>query len=147
MALSKDLVGTKLQDYTVTVERGKIKEFCKAIGETNPIYLDPEAAKAAGYEDTPIPPTFQTTFVFWGYESFWEDVSSMEIDIKKLLHMKEEYKYLKPIYPGTTIHASGGVTDVKISGKLDTVAFTTTYKDDKGDPCIEAEMAIMIPKG
>ena len=147
MALSKDLVGTKLSDYSVAVERGKIKEFCKAIGETNPIYLDPEAAKAAGYEDTPIPPTFQTTFVFWGYETFWEDVSNMGIDVKRLLHMKEEYTYLKPVYPGMSMSATGAFTDVKI-GKMDMVTFSTTYKDEKGDACIEAEMAIVMrPEG
>lgn len=143
MALSKDLVGTKLADYSVTVERGKIKEFCKAIHETNPIYLDPAVARENGYEDTPIPPTFQTSFVFWGYETFWDDVANMGIDVKRLLHMKEEYTYHKPIYPGTVISASGAVTDVKL-GKMDMVTFSTTYKNEKGEACIDAEMAIVM---
>ncbi len=147
MTLSKDLVGRKLSDYTITVERGKIKEFCKAIGETNPIYLDQAAARQAGFADTPIPPTFQTTFVFWGYETFWQDVAAMGLDVKRLLHMKEEYTYLKPVYPGMTMAASGEVVDVK-TGKMDMVTFKTSYKNEKGEPCIEAEMAIVIrPEG
>lgn len=147
MALSKDIVGRKLADYSVAVERGKIKEFCKAIGETNPIYLDQEAARKAGYDDTPIPPTFQTSFVFWGYETFWQDVEDMGIDVKRLLHMKEEYTYHKPVYPGMVMSASGEVTDVKI-GKMDMVTFSTTYKNEQGEPCIDAEMAIVMrPEG
>lgn len=43
--ISKDLIGTKLDRYEFDVERGKIREFCQAIGETNPIYFDVEAAK------------------------------------------------------------------------------------------------------
>ncbi|HMW62104.1 MAG TPA: MaoC family dehydratase N-terminal domain-containing protein, partial [Leptospiraceae bacterium] len=68
-------------------------------------------------------------------------------DISRLLHMKEEYTYLKPVYPGTTIHAAGKVIDVK-TGKMDMVTFKTTYANEKGEPCILAEMAIVIrPEG
>ena len=80
MAVSKDLVGKKLNPYSFTVERGKVKEFCRAIGETNPVFLDPAKAKEAGFEDTPIPPTFQTTFQFWGYPEIFSDMSQMGID-------------------------------------------------------------------
>ncbi|MBL8021033.1 MAG: MaoC family dehydratase N-terminal domain-containing protein [Leptospirales bacterium] len=147
MALSKDILGKKLDAYKFTVERGKVKEFCKAIGETNPIYLDPAEAKKAGFEDTPIPPTFQTTFQFWGYPKIWDDMRAMGIDTARLLHMKEEYTYLKPIYPGTTISAQGEVCDVK-TGKMDMVTFKTAYLNEKGEACIEAEMAIVIrPEG
>lgn len=147
MALSKEIVGRKMDPYTFTVERGKLKEFCIAIGETNPIYTDPKAAKEAGFADTPIPPTMQTTFQFWGYPKIWDDMKGMGIDISRLLHMKEEYTYLKPVYPGTVIHAQGEVIDVK-TGKMDMVTFKTTYKNEKGEACIDAEMAIVIrPEG
>ncbi|MBE7440135.1 MAG: MaoC family dehydratase N-terminal domain-containing protein [Spirochaetales bacterium] len=148
MAISKDLAGKKLPSYSYTVERGKVREFCLAIGEQNPIYTDPVAARAAGFEDTPVPPTFQTTFVFWGwgFENFWKDLSGLGIDTSRLLHMKEEYTYLRPIYPGTVIKAEGEISDVK-TGKMDMVTFKTVYSDDRG-PCIEAEMAIVMrPEG
>lgn len=145
--LSKDIIGRKFDKFNFTVERGKVQEFCKAIGETNPIYLDPKAAKEAGFDDTPIPPTFQTVFTFWGYPKFWEDMTAMGIDITRLLHMKEEYTYLKPIYPGNTISADGGVVDVK-TGKMDMVTFKNVYSNEKGEVCIEAEMGIVMrPEG
>jgi len=145
--LSKDIIGTKLQPYTIAVERGKIKEFCEAIGETNPLYTDLEAAKAAGFEDTPIPPTFQTSFQFWGNKTLWTDMQKMGIDTERLLHMKEDYTYVKPIYPDTMIHATGEVTDVKI-GKMNMVTMRTDFKDDKGETRLVAEMGIVIrPEG
>ncbi|MSQ33703.1 MAG: MaoC family dehydratase [Dehalococcoidia bacterium] len=43
---------------TMTVERGKIAEFARAIGDNNPIYFDQTKARAAGFADIPAPPTF-----------------------------------------------------------------------------------------
>ncbi len=145
--LSKDIIGRKLDSYSITVERGKIREFCKAIGETNPIYFDSEAARAAGYADTPAPPTFQTTFMFWGYPKIWDDMSSVGIDIQRLLHMKEDYVYHKPLYPGMVITTQPEISDVKI-GKMNMVTFRSVFRDEKNEPVIEAEMAIVIrPEG
>ncbi|MBW7857028.1 MAG: MaoC family dehydratase N-terminal domain-containing protein [Leptonema sp. (in: Bacteria)] len=145
--LSKDLIGRKLKKYTMPVERGKIREFCMAIGETNPIYFDKEAAQKAGFEDIPSPPTFQTSFQFWGYPEIFDDMNDMGIDTNRLLHMKEEYKYLKPVYAGTNIHAEGEVVDVK-TGKMDMATFKTDFKNDKGEVCIEARMSIVLrPEG
>ncbi len=150
MALSKELVGTKLKSFEVEVERGKIREFCQAIGETNPIYWDAEAARKAGFEDTPAPPTFQTSFVFWGYgyDRFWADLKALGIDTDRLLHMKEEYTYHRPLYPGMKIRGEAEVIDVK-TGKMDMLTLKSVYADAKsGQPCIEAEMAIVIrPEG
>jgi acyl dehydratase len=143
MQLTKDIIGQKLKSYTIQVEKGKIREFCMAIGETNPIYFSEEEAKKAGYQGIPIPPTFQTTFQFWGYPEIFEDMRKMGIDTDRLLHMKEEYTYLKPIYAGMTIKAEGEVVDVK-TGKMEVVTFRTTYKDEKGEPCIIAEMGIIL---
>jgi len=48
MELDKKLIGHEFAPFTATVEAGKIKLFCKAIGEEDPIYSDEAAAKAAG---------------------------------------------------------------------------------------------------
>ena len=42
------------------VSREKIREFADAIGDANPLYRDPEAARAAGHPDVIAPPTFLT---------------------------------------------------------------------------------------
>ena len=57
MQLDKKLVGHTFKAFTTTVEAGKIRLFCKAIGEENPIYVDEEAAKKAGYRAIPPSPT------------------------------------------------------------------------------------------
>ena len=59
-AIDKKHVGHKFPAFTTTVEAGKIRLFCKAIGEENPIHTDEAAAKAAGYRTIVAPPTFIT---------------------------------------------------------------------------------------
>ena len=44
------------ETYFVGVE--KIREFARAIGDENPLYIDRDAARAAGYPDVVAPPTF-----------------------------------------------------------------------------------------
>ena len=145
--LSKDIIGKKLDPYTITVEKGKIREFCMAIGETNPVYFDLDAAKKAGYANIPIPPTFQTSFMFWGYPKIWDDMRELGIDTERLLHMKEEYTFIKPVVAGMEIKAQAEVSDVK-TGKMNMVTFKTVYSSLTGEALIEAEMAIVIrPEG
>lgn len=143
--LDKDkLLGTKFPPFSFPIERGKVREFCLAIGENNPIFLDLNAAKEAGFSDIPIPPTFQTAIIFWGCPTFFQDINNLGIDMKRLLHMKEEYKYHKPIYPGVSISAQMQITDVK-TGKMDMVTFEAKHKDAKsGDLYITAAMTIVL---
>ncbi|PWS52277.1 hypothetical protein DLE01_06255, partial [Streptomyces sp. FT05W] len=59
MALDQSFVGrTYPPTPAYEVGREKIREFAEAVGDTNPAYTDPEAAKALGYSDVIAPPTF-----------------------------------------------------------------------------------------
>ena len=49
MQLDKKVIGHEFEAFSTTVEAGKVKLFCKAIGEEDPIYVDEAAAKKAGY--------------------------------------------------------------------------------------------------
>jgi hypothetical protein len=51
-------IGRELPAATFDIERGRLAFFARAIGETDPVYLDPDAARAAGHPDIPAPPTF-----------------------------------------------------------------------------------------
>ena len=46
--------------FLVTAER--IASFCAAVGDYNPLYLDPEAAKAGPYAEIVAPPAFVASF-------------------------------------------------------------------------------------
>src|SRR4029453_4504211 len=58
MPLNASLEGKEYGEVTLPVVREQVMEFADAIGERNPIFRDPEAARAAGYPEQVAPPTF-----------------------------------------------------------------------------------------
>ncbi|OQY38327.1 MAG: hypothetical protein B6229_06115 [Spirochaetaceae bacterium 4572_7] len=143
MALDLSYKGKKFPSYTFKVEHCKIKELCGAIGDQNPIYFDSEEAKKEGYKDSPAPLTFATLMSFWGYPEIWGKMTEIGIDIKRLLHAKEEYEYLDLIYPGDTLEGTVSV-DALRDGKMQMAAFKTEFKRD-GLVVLVAKMTIMVP--
>ena len=143
MALDLSYKGKKFPSYTFKVEHCKIKELCGAIGDQNPIYFDSEEAKKEGYKDSPAPLTFATLMSFWGYPEIWGKMTDIGIDIKRLLHAKEEYEYLDLIYPGDTLEGTVSVDSLR-DGKMQMAAFKTEFKRD-GQVVLVAKMTIMVP--
>ena len=50
-------IGHVTDPYAVTVEKGRLRDFARATGQSDRVYLDEEAAKAAGYRGLLAPPT------------------------------------------------------------------------------------------
>src|SRR5438067_10152730 len=66
MAVDKSLIGTPTGKSKITIERGPVSNFAKAVQDDNRIYQDPEAAKAAGFDNIPVPPTYSFAMAHWG---------------------------------------------------------------------------------
>ena len=58
MSVKKDAAGKQWPPVTYEVGLEKIREYARAVGETNRVYLDREAALAAGFRDVVAPPMF-----------------------------------------------------------------------------------------
>ena len=59
--MDRNAIGRESKPAINEVEKGSIRKFAEAIGETNPIYFEEAAARAAGYRSVVAPPTFPTT--------------------------------------------------------------------------------------
>lgn len=144
--LNMDALGKEFPSYTFDVERCKIKELCLAIGDDNPIFFDKDAAKKAGYKDTPAPLTFATVMNFWGYTEIWDRMKEIGIDIQKLLHASEEYEYFSQIYPGDKIIGVVKVDSLRSGGAMDIATFQSTYTRE-GEVVLIAKMKIVVMTG
>jgi acyl dehydratase len=118
-----DVKGKEYAPFTVTVERGKIKEFARAIGDLSPFYLDDAVGRASEWGDIIAPPTFPTTF-----RDETADTGSMlrdlGVDIGRILHGEQEFEHYKPIRPGETYLCRSRVTDIyEKTGRSGAMAF------------------------
>jgi len=133
MQLDKKLIGHEFKAFDATAEAGKVRLFCKAIGEENPIYSDEAAAKAAGYKAVPVPPTF--------LQALTNDdpvkgglLRLLGVDIGLILHGEQHYDYYAPVFVGDTITCQQKVTDIydKKGGALWFVVSETSMKNKAG---------------
>src|SRR3954467_4965537 len=62
MPVNTQTIGKSYPPTVYAVGREKIKEYAYAVGESNPLHLDAEAARAAGYRDVVAPPMFAVVY-------------------------------------------------------------------------------------
>jgi hypothetical protein len=57
-------VGKESDPWVCEVDRTAVRMFARAVGHTDPVYYDVDAARTAGYSDLPAPPGYLGTPVF-----------------------------------------------------------------------------------
>jgi len=132
--MNKSEIGNSGNPVTMHVERGKIREFARAIKDDNPIYFDEEHAKRVAGGIVP-PPTFSMTL------GFWDDGRNRPLltyDVRRLLHGEQEFEYLAAIHAGDTLTAVGRVADVyektgSRGGMMTFGILETTFTNQRGE--------------
>jgi acyl dehydratase len=132
--MNKGEIGNTGKPVTMHVERGKIREFARAIKDDNPVYFDEEVAKRTAGGIVP-PPTFTMTL------GFWDDGRNRPLltyDVRRLLHGEQEFEYLLPIHAGDVLTATGRVSDVfekpgSRGGAMTFGVIETTFTNQRGE--------------
>ncbi|HTQ16428.1 MaoC family dehydratase N-terminal domain-containing protein [Mycobacterium sp.] len=145
MAIDKSVVGTALPTSTLTVERNRLRFFAKSIGETDPIYTDVAAAKAAGHPDLPAPPTFLFSVELESPDPF-AFLESLGVDLRFVLHGEQSFSYHALAYPGDELVATPRITDVytKKGGALEFLVKHTAITRADGTAIAELQSVIVI---
>ena len=120
--INRSVLGKEYPPYPVTVERGRIKDFARAIGDLNPFYLDDRVGAASAWGDIIAPPTFPVSFRDeTGGAALLRDLG---VDISRVLHGEQEFELHRPILPGETFLCRSTVVDIyEKSGRSGAMAF------------------------
>ena len=134
--INKALLGKEYPPYAVTVERGKIKEFARAIGDDDPLYLDDRVGAASAWGDVIAPPTFSITFRNEAADTtaFLKELGT---DISRILHGEQEFEIFRPLQPGQTYLCRAKIVDIfEKTGRSGPMAFVvreTTIADGSNE--------------
>jgi acyl dehydratase len=136
--IDKKWMGYELPVSTLPLERGRLRAFARAIGETDPVYVDVEAARAAGYPDLPAPPTF----LFAAEQDSGTQMAmaeAMGISLDKLLHGEQGFTYHRPACAGDTVTVRTRVSEIydKKGGALEFVVTLSEACNQHGEPVAE----------
>jgi acyl dehydratase len=111
MPLDQAAVGKTYPPTLYAVGREKIKEYALATGETDPLHLDPEAARAAGHRDVVAPPMFAVVYSAqaMGPAIFDPEVG---IDFARMVHGGQEFKWGPLVIAGDEITTEVSVKSI-----------------------------------
>jgi acyl dehydratase len=144
----KSLIGRQMSAGSVDVEKGRLRFFAKAIGETNPVYSDESAARDAGHPGLPVPPTFLMCLNS-EIGDLVETLRVLEMDLGRILHAEQSFTYHRMAYAGDTLSFSTKVVDVyeKKGGALVFVVQETLVTNQKGEHIADLRSALVERKG
>ncbi|WP_329240218.1 MaoC family dehydratase N-terminal domain-containing protein [Actinoallomurus sp. NBC_01490] len=134
----------KLPTYDVQLERGRLRFFAKAIGETNPVYSDLDAARLAGHRDLPVPPTFFFSVSLEADDPF-RYLTDVGIDLRHVLHGEQHFAYGAMAYAGDTLIVGEQIVDVtsKRGGAMELLTKETTFSRE-GEQVAVATTVIVV---
>lgn len=117
MPLNRDFIGRSFPaSAPYEVSRVKIKDFANAIGDSNPAYLDKEAAQALGHPDVIAPPTFAIVISFqMGAQVVFDQ--GLGLDYSRVVHGEQSFSYVRPIHAGDVLVGTPRITDIRDAGR------------------------------
>ncbi len=111
MAVNTDVIGKTYPPADYAVGREKVREYARAVGESDPLHLDVEAARAAGHEDVVAPPMFAVVYAMPAIAAGMFD-PEVGIDFARLVHAGQEFEWGPLVVAGDEIATTVSVKDV-----------------------------------
>ena len=116
MPVNPELVGRVFPPTApYLVGREKVREFARAVFADAAPHSDPEAARALGYADVVAPPTFAMVVQDLTLQQLLSDPDS-GIELSRLVHAEQRFRYTRPIVAGDELTATLSVTGIRSLG-------------------------------
>ncbi len=132
MAVDTSAVGKTYPATTYAVGREKIREYAYAVGESNPLYLDVEAARAAGHDDVVAPPMFAVVYSLPAVAPAFFD-PDVGIDFARMVHGGQEFEWGPLVVAGDEISTTTKVSDIAERGANGFFVFESTSTNQRGE--------------
>ena len=146
MPAPTDKIGKTYAPVVYAVGREKIREYAAAVGESNPLYLDVEAARAAGYGDVVAPPMFVVVYCSSAFLTALFD-PELEIDFAHLVHGGQEFRWEQPVVAGDEITTTLTVKDIAERAGLRFDTFESVSVNQRGETTCVGTWSTIITRG
>ncbi|RRH82841.1 MaoC family dehydratase [Variovorax beijingensis] len=138
-------IGHQLPPFQVEVEKGRLRFFAKATGQTDPVYIDEAAARDAGHPGLPVPPTF----LFCLEMEAPNPAAIRELlgmDYRSLLHGEQGFSYHAMAYAGDTLTFRQRIEDIydKKNGALEFVVRKTAVSNQRDELVAELRCVTVV---
>jgi acyl dehydratase len=121
--------------FEYEVGREKIREYANAVGETNPVYFDRQAAREADFRDVVAPPMFA---VVYSAGSVGPPIFDPEIgiDFMRMVHGGQEFEWSEPVYAGDVITTETTFKDFSDKDGRKFYVFASVSRNQEGQEVV-----------
>lgn len=147
MAVNPDFAGrTYPPSGPYAVDAEMIAAFAAAVGATDPVHTDPEAARAAGYPDVIAPPTMAVRFGQLDSRPYITDPEA-GIDFARVVHGEQSFVHHRPIHAGDVLTGTMTVDSIRSAGGHSMIATRSELTDADGGRVATATSTIVVRGG
>ena len=132
MAVNTDVIGKAYPPSTYAVGREKVREYARAVGESDARYLDVEAAWAAGHADVVAPPMFVVVYAMPAVAAGMFD-PEVGIDFARLVHARQDFEWGPLVVAGDEISTAVSVKDVSERRGSAVFVFESVSSNERGE--------------
>jgi acyl dehydratase len=125
--------------------REKIREFADAIGDSNPVFRDADAAKAAGHPDVIAPPTFPIVITMRAQRVVVLD-PELGLDYSRVVHGEQRFHHHRSIRAGDRLVATVHVDAIRAAAGNDILTTRSEITTEDGEPVVTA-VATLVARG
>ena len=135
----------EIRDFAVTVAGGVPgRVFAVAPSEApHPFFVDEPAARGSRHGTLIAPPTFCVRFAIQPFTQACAD-PVLGIDLLKVLHGEQTFRYGEVIHPGDVLETTGEITDLRQKAGMDFLTVKTTTTNQHGRLVVEGTWVAVV---
>ncbi|HWL66301.1 MAG TPA: MaoC family dehydratase N-terminal domain-containing protein [Actinomycetota bacterium] len=135
-------------DFELPVGADAVTEFASAVGSSDPMHLDDEAARRHGFPGTLAPPTFTTRQIFQVPRDEREQRLGANLDYARVLHGEQEFVYKRLPIAGETLKGRMRISkdfekEGKRGGSMRFVTYESVFTDSQGEEVLTAYYTLL----
>jgi acyl dehydratase len=132
MPVKTDAVGKRFPAVTYAVGREKVREYALAVGETDPLHLDVQAARRAGHADVVAPPMFAVVYSAPALAPAILD-PEVGIDFALMVHGAQEFRWGPLVVAGDEVRTEVAVREIREKGGMGFYVFESVSTSQDGE--------------
>ena len=150
----------------VEIEHGPVMLFARAVKDDSPLYASARAAREAGFDRVPVPPTYTFVMASAGafpdiqpeggtgsmYDTGSGDATSAFSRAGLYLHGEQHFTFHRPVGVGDVLEGrlrtSKPIAREARRGPMEVTYFQTTWIDTEGRPVVDERIvSLFFPNG
>jgi acyl dehydratase len=131
---------------TYAVGREKIREYAHAVGETNRLHLDPDAARAAGHADVVAPPMFAVVYTSPVIGPAMLD-PEVGMDFSRMVHGAQEFTWGPLVVAGDEVTTEVELADRSERGGMEFFVFESRSDNQSGERVSTGQWTCIVRGG